>query len=175
MKILYLSNGGSLHDYRFLVKLVERGYEVCFAYIGPDGKQNEIPGAKSCYLGYDVRETDNQFIKTMARFRCYCRFRRLLREFKPQVLHAGWVQTAGLMAAVTGYKPLLLMPWGSDILLNPQSNRVFGLITRYVLRRADMITCDAEEVKRRIIELAGYPAERIAVFPLGIDLGSVQK
>jgi glycosyltransferase involved in cell wall biosynthesis len=44
------------------------------------------------------------------------------------------------------------------------------MLTKYVLSRADFITCDAEEVKRRIIELANYPAEKIIVFPWGIDL-----
>lgn len=170
MRILYLTVGGSIHDYRFLTKLVERGYETCYAYLNPNGAEYSIPGVKPCYLGYDVKESDNQLIKTVARFRSYQNFCRLLKEFRPDVVHAGSVQSAGLMATVSRYHPLLLMPWGSDILLNPQKNRIFKMITQYVLRRADMITCDAEEIKRRIVELVGYPAEKIVVFPWGIDL-----
>jgi glycosyltransferase involved in cell wall biosynthesis len=170
MKILYLTVGGSIHDYRFLTKLVERGYETCYAYLHPKGSAYVIPGVKPCYLGYDVAEDDNQFIKMVARFRSYWNFQRLLKKFKPDILHAGFVQSAGLMAAVSGYHPFLLMPWGSDILLNPYRNKIFKMLTKYVLSRADFITCDAEEVKRRIIELANYPAEKIIVFPWGIDL-----
>jgi glycosyltransferase involved in cell wall biosynthesis len=136
----------------------------------PKGSAYVIPGVKPCYLGYDVAEDDNQFIKMVARFRSYWNFQRLLKKFKPDILHAGFVQSAGLMAAVSGYHPFLLMPWGSDILLNPYRNKIFKMLTKYVLSRADFITCDAEEVKRRIIELANYPAEKIIVFPWGIDL-----
>jgi glycosyltransferase involved in cell wall biosynthesis len=44
------------------------------------------------------------------------------------------------------------------------------MITEYSLRRADMIACDAESVKREIVTLTDYPEEKIAVFPFGINL-----
>src|ERR1051325_8853856 len=34
-----------------------------------------------------------------------------------------------------------------------------------------MITCDCEAVKRKIIEISGYPSDKIVVFPWGVDLG----
>ena len=41
---------------------------------------------------------------------------------------------------------------------------------KYVIERADMITCDAEAVKKTIMEIADYPEEKIVTFPRGIDL-----
>ena len=42
--------------------------------------------------------------------------------------------------------------------------------TKYVLSKADMITCDCEIVKKKIIEFSNYDSEKIIVFPWGIDL-----
>lgn len=196
LKILYLATGGSIHDYRFLVKLAERGYDACYAYLEPAGAAYAVDGVSSCYLGvkpHAPEETgDGGDLAPSCRFRrslfepfkrllqrpaetVLCRrylerLKALLREFKPDILHAGWVLDAGFTAALSGYRPLLLMPWGSDILLYPGRSRFYRERVRYALRRSAAVTCDAEEVKRRIMELAGYPEERIVVFPWGIDL-----
>lgn len=196
MRILYLATGGNIHDYRFLVKLAERGYDTCYAYLEPEGARYSVPGVRDCYLGTrpalgecpdggesgqpsrrprsGVAELLKRPLLPLAEAalcrRYLGRLKLLLREFKPDILHAGWVLDAGFIGALSGYRPFLLMPWGSDILLYPDRSRFYRARVRYAARRADMITCDAEEVKRRIVELAGYPAEGIAVFPWGIDL-----
>lgn len=196
LKILYLATGGSIHDYRFLVKLVERGYDTCYAYLEPAGAQYAVPGVRTCYLGIkppsrgdlngegslqpshrprqqavELLKRPLRYLAAAALYRRYlCNLKALLREFEPDILHAGWVLDAGFVAALSGYGPLLLMPWGSDILLYPGMNRFYREQVRYAIRRSDMITCDAVEVKRRIVDLAGYPEERIVVFPWGIDL-----
>jgi glycosyltransferase involved in cell wall biosynthesis len=62
------------------------------------------------------------------------------------------------------------MPMGSDVLLVPKKSLLIRKITKFTIKRADMITCDAETVKREIIQLSGYPPEKIVVFARGIDL-----
>lgn len=197
LKILYLATGGSIHDYRFLVKLAERGYDACYAYLNPAGGEYAVDGVRTCYLGVKPssqghtgekgspgpsRRLGSRFFEPLKRLRQHLteaalcrrylgRLRSLLQEFKPDILHAGWVLDAGYAAARSGYRPLLLMPLGSDILLYPDMSRFYRNRVRYALGRAAAVTCDAESVKRRIMELAGYPGEGIFVFPWGIDLG----
>lgn len=171
-RILYLSSGGSIHDRRFLVKLAERGYTTCYAYLNPAGKR-DVDGLRgdvtTCHLGYDPARS--KVGKATDLLKAYRTLVRLLGTFRPDVLHAGWVQRPGLMAAISGYRPFLLMPWGSDVLVSPKRGTLVRALTRYVIRQADMITCDAESVKREIIRLASYPPEKIVVFPWGVDLG----
>ena len=98
------------------------------------------------------------------------RLRRLIRDFRPDILHAGFVTTAGVVAALSGFRPLLLMPWGSDILLQPKRSLVRRHLARFALGRARLITCDAEIVKREILALNPRPPEEVVVFPWGIDI-----
>ena len=64
----------------------------------------------------------SQFLHEEFRFLYYSqKLSQIIKKFKPDVLHAGWVQLDGIVAALTGFKPILQMPWGSDILIYPFS------------------------------------------------------
>lgn len=171
MRILYFTKGGSIHDYRFLTKLVQEGYDCHYVYLFPRGKRWEVKGVKSYCLNQGYHEKGLLFYLLRKALPAYNKFKKLLRETKPDIVHAGWIPSVGFMAALSHYHPLLLMPWGSDVLIFPQISPIHKNIVKYAIKHADMITCDAEEVKKRIIEIADYPEEKITTFPWGIDLG----
>jgi glycosyltransferase involved in cell wall biosynthesis len=95
---------------------------------------------------------------------------QIIKKFKPDVLHAGWVQLDGLVAELTGFRPILQMPWGSDILTLPFNSEQILMQTKFVLNGATQITCDCEKVKKTIIDLVNYDKDKITVMPWGIDL-----
>jgi len=170
MRILYFTYGGSIHDYRFLIKLAQEGYDCHYIYLSPNGRKYEVEGVKNYCLNYAYHEKDNFFYLMGKALPAYNQFKKLLRDIKPDILHTGWIPSVGLMAAISNYHPLLLMPWGSDVLIFPRRSRIHRKVVKYVIKHADMITCDAGEVKKKIIEIADYPEDKIITFPWGIDL-----
>lgn len=170
MRLLYLTVGGSIFDRRFLESFVERGFDTHYVYLRPSGREYAAAGVQEHCLGHDVRRDDRWLSpRVLLHARSYLRFRRLLSDIEPDLLHAGHVQGPGLMAAASGFHPFLLMPWGSDVLIHPERSFLFKWATRFVLRRADLITCDARSVKRAMLDLVDRPAESIRVIPWGID------
>jgi glycosyltransferase involved in cell wall biosynthesis len=95
---------------------------------------------------------------------------QIIKYFKPDILHAGWVQLDGFVAGLTGFKPVLQMPWASDILIHPFNSEQYLKHTKFVLNGATRITCDCEEVKKTILNLVDYDKDKITVFPRGVDL-----
>ena len=96
---------------------------------------------------------------------------RIIKKFKPDVLHAGWVQLDGLVAELTGFRPILQMPWGSDILIHPFRSEKNLEHTKFVLNGATHIYCDCENVKKTILKITDFDPNHFSVFPqLGIDL-----
>jgi len=95
---------------------------------------------------------------------------RIIKKFKPDVIHAGWVQLDGLIAALSGFKPVLQMPWASDILIYPFEDKQTMLQTQYVIEQASHIYCDCEEVKKTILKITDFDADKISVSTFGIDL-----
>jgi glycosyltransferase involved in cell wall biosynthesis len=74
------------------------------------------------------------------------------------------------VAALTGFKPILQMPWGSDILIHPFRSEKVMQQTKYALEKASHIYCDCDEVKKTILKITDFDTEKISVFTFGIDL-----
>lgn len=165
MKIAYLSRGHSVYDRRFMGKMVERGHKVYFISYFP-GEKVKVEGVENYFYDYTSMHRINRFIS----YQTALHLRKLLKNICPDVLHTGWIPDMGFFGALSGFHPTLSMPWGSDILIKLDLSRFLRRITGFTLRRADMITCDCQLVKNRIIELAGCSPDRIVIFPWGIDL-----
>lgn len=169
MKIFYLTNGESVHDERFLHKMIDMGYEIYVISYSMVKRPLNIPGIEKII--------HKRMVPSFVPFSIYFNYfpfgflhlKYLLWKYKPDILHAGWVQHYGFISALSGYHPLVVIPWGSDILVEPHKSIIHRLLTKYSLKHADMISCDAEFVKKEIINISGYPEERIVVFPQGID------
>jgi len=73
-----------------------------------------------------------------------------------------------LAAALAGVRPLVAMSWGFDLLEDAQRG-VGRWAARRALRGADILLCDCDAVRREAVSL-GMDAERIVVFPWGVDL-----
>jgi glycosyltransferase involved in cell wall biosynthesis len=165
MKIAYLSRGNNVYDRRFLEKMVERGHEAYFISYYPC-QRVEVEGVKTFHYDYLTMHRFGRFLSLQTALH----LRRLLNQIQPDVLHTGWIPDHGLFGALSCFHPTLSMPWGSDILIETDLSPFLKWSTWFILKRADMITCDCELVKNKIIELSGYPGEKIIIFPWGIDL-----
>ena len=173
MKILYLSSGATIHDEQFLNKFGTSRHEFCFASM--HRHLRPMPeGIPYHYLGGDDRSIPGTAGRAFLAARMLSRLRTLVRRWRPDLIHAGPVNTAAPLAVALGFRPLLLMPWGSDVLVFPGKSLTTRLIVRHTLRQAALITCDARIVRDRIVQLASYPAEKIVIFPWGIDLERFQ-
>lgn len=62
------------------------------------------------------------------------------------------------------------MSWGSDILNEADKSVLSRWMTKFTIKRADLIACDCLAVRDKIVALTGYSTDRIAVFPWGVDL-----
>ena len=160
MRIAYLSAGISVHDRRYLQKMVERGHQPFLISFWNDKVDFHMEGVEF----FHCRP------KYFSKIKKIIYLRKLLRKIRPDVLHTGFLQTHGFIGSFMKEYPILSMPWGSDVLILPEKSLFHKLVAKHVLRRADMITCDCELVKRRIVELVKYDPAKIVVIPCGVDL-----
>ena len=184
MRLLYLSDQLTVHDYRFLSKLADSGRDVIFVTYRARELPANIANLKGIRIIHRpfIRYADDRprngvrsswFGVLSQRFelaRAIVDFRCIVRSLSPDLIQAGVVHNSGLVAALSGWRPILLMPWGSDILLMPSQSTLHKLIAKYVISQVQGITCDCQEVKRRILEITGYPDQRIWVIPWGVEM-----
>ena len=96
-------------------------------------------------------------------------FRRILREFEPDLVHAHWMPFATL-AMLAGARPLVAQAWGSDVYLAGRRHRVEMHVT---LRRTAVAMADSADLLQRLEQL-GPKSLRTMLVNWGVDLGAVR-
>jgi len=165
MKVLYVSAKYGLHDYRFLKKLVE-DYDVLFLHYSSN---KDIPKEAGELKNLPVIAR-RPLVKSFPLASDLFYFKRLCSEFKPDIIHTGYVWQVGILPAILNLHPHLSMVWGSDVLTEPDRSILKKFLVKKVMRTADHIQCDAEFVKKKIINDYAVLPDKITVFPWGIDL-----
>lgn len=174
MKICYVSDNFGITDNKFLLKLHERDYDVHAVSLRKTeiSKEFKISGIKF-YEYCKIQRFYGKRTKGLNPFWYVSAFRflkRIISKIKPDILHGGYASISGFICALSNFHPFLLMPWGSDILIEPKKSILKKQLVSYAIKNSDMITCDAESVKKEIIDLFKYDRDKIIVFPRGLDL-----
>jgi glycosyltransferase involved in cell wall biosynthesis len=94
-----------------------------------------------------------------------------IHELRPEIVHAGPVQSCGYVAALSGFRPLIVMSWGSDLLRHASKNALWKNATQVALSAADGFACDCEAVRSAALCYATFAPSRIAQFPWGMEKG----
>lgn len=168
MKVLYFSRDYTPHDYRFLSSLAASGTETLFLRLERRSHQLEDralpPGVEQILWNGGKKAFSWKDLPARV-----LELRRILDERKPDLVHAGPVHSAALVAALAGAHPLVTMSWGSDLLKDAYKSEHMKWLTRQVLRRSDVLVGDCSAVKKAALDF-GFHSDRVTLFPWGIDL-----
>lgn len=170
MRILYFSRDYTTHDRRFLLKLAESRHEVWFLRLEDDGIPYEKRPLPTGIRPVEWEGGGKRFNSVETLFALMPSFETVLDQVRPDLVHAGPVQSCGLMTALVGFRPFLLMSWGSDVLVDADQSPIARWTTVYTLKRSDMLLCDSQAVRAKVQRLTNYPDQQIVQFPWGIDL-----
>ena len=168
MRIIYFSLGYSTHDYRFLKSISEDGHEIFFVQLEGNRRQVEdrpVPENVTQVIWKGGREPFRW--SNLVKFTFY--FRRLTKEIKPDLVHAGPIQTCAFIAVLSGFRPILSMSWGFDLMDDVHRSKWWEGVTRYTLKRSTFFTSDANVTKDKAVA-CGMNPEKTVVFPWGVDL-----
>ncbi|MFT3892249.1 MAG: glycosyltransferase family 4 protein [Anaerolineales bacterium] len=168
MKIIYFSKSYTPHDYRFLFSLSQTEHEIYFLQLEPAKRQTEdrsIPenvqqilweGGKRAFRWRDVP-------------RLVLSLRKVIREIKPDIIHAGPIQNCAFLVALSGFRYLLTMSWGYDLVMDADKSAWMRWVTRYTLKRSAFFTSDANVSQDKAI-VFGMNPEKTVLFPWGVDI-----
>lgn len=170
MRILYFTHSDSPHDNRFLTAIRDMGHEVAALRLRkcsqsvqtPDGV-HEIP-----WEGCQGKLT----LPVVAAL--IPKIKHILKEYQPEVVHAGPIQETAFLMALTGVTPLLSMSWGYDLLWDAEKDAYSRWVTHYALNRSAMLLSDCQTVVQKADAFGFNPANTV-VFPWGVDLEHFSK
>lgn len=168
MRVLYFSRDYTTHDYRYLSALATTEHQVGYLRLEKQGK------------AFDDRPLPPEIEiipwiggQTPARFRDGLKLlgglRKVIKQYEPDLIQAGPIQRSAFLAALSGFRPLLTMSWGYDLLMDVHRNPWWAWATRYTLRRTDALLGDCDTIRNLSIDY-GMDPERIVTFPWGANI-----
>ncbi len=168
-RVLYFSRDYTPHDYRFLAALTDSNYQVGYLRLQKRGLGREdrpIPAGVEQLHWVGEREP----FRGPAIPRFAGSLRKVVRTFRPEIIHAGPIQSAAFLAVLSGYaRKLVAVSWGYDLLVDAPSSAWMRFVTRYTLRRSAAFVGDCETIRNLAISYGMHP-QRIVTFPWGVDL-----
>lgn len=164
MRVLYFTGGDSVHDQRFLRALAETNLRI-FALRQMDCHPNTPDGIVELEWPSDTPDWKHWGGWENGREQ----FKSLLDEVQPDLVHAGPIQGPAFLVALSGFKSLVTMSWGSDILARAHRSPWMRCVTKYVLDRTGVFLGDCQTVIDEAISF-GFQPEKIVSFPWGVDL-----
>lgn len=160
MRLCFLAGANSIHSYRWVKYFADRGHEVSWISLSPLSAGSKIPDLEF----YELRQYSN---KLFTMLRGVYELRSLLKQAKPDVLHAHYAGIYGFIGALSGFHPFIVTAWGSDVLIAARAE-LKRLLVRHTLKGADLITCDAEHMRNAIAQF-GVNIEKIKIVYFGVD------
>ncbi len=168
MKIIYFSLDYTPHDHRFLSALAETEHKVYYVRLQRGPRQTEDRS-----IPEQIEQVLWEGGQHVFRWRDIPKYvtglRRIIQRIKPDLIHAGPIQTCAFIAVLTGFRPILTMSWGFDLMKDVYRGRAWEKITQYVLRRSTFFTSDAEVTRDAAVRYGMNP-QKTVVFPWGVDL-----
>lgn len=168
MRVLLLSDINSAHTCRWAISLQESGIETgIFSLLPPERRDLEDSGIKIWHPGlFRKGISDSGLIRKAGYLMATGFVRKSIDLFKPDILHAHYASSYGLLASISHFHPFLLTIWGSDVFDFPKSSRLGRAILKYNFRKADRIFSTG---KLLAAEARKFTGKEIRLIPFGVD------
>lgn len=169
MRLLLVSDARSIHTKRWARAISDRGVEVIlYTLHQPSDDYFSSLGIEVVF--FDLfkyqREKGTPADKFISHFKCSSHLRKILKDYKIDILHAHYASSYGLVAALTHFRPFVLSVWGSDIYSFPNQSKANLYSIKYTLCSADYLLSTshsmADYMKR-------FTSKDTLITPFGVD------
>jgi glycosyltransferase involved in cell wall biosynthesis len=168
MKICYLADAKSIHVQKWASYFSNRNHEVHILSF----RNGSVPGATVHCLPSPFEMTVIRKTSPFGKlgYLLYLRkARATILKIVPDILHAHWATSYGLLGACSRYHPFVLSAWGRDIMDFPNYSIIHKKLLINILKNADSITATSAVLTA---ETKKYMPDRtpIQTIPFGVDL-----
>jgi glycosyltransferase involved in cell wall biosynthesis len=169
MKILLLSDACNAHTIKWARGLAGEDLKVCIFGLEPyhEHYYNAYPAISVVGSDQAVTHGGEGSLLKLRYLTAFPKLRKLIDQFRPDILHAHYASSYGLLGALSGFHPFILSVWGSDIFSFPNRSSLHRNMLRFNLAKADKVLSTSHVMAR---ETQRYTTQCITVTPFGVNL-----
>ena len=156
-KLCLLANAASSHTEKWAIALSERGWEVeILSFLSadlPHVKVHVIPRLAGGKADAILRQAW---------------VRKKAKEIQPDLIHAHYATSFGLLGALIGRHPLIISAWGSDIFSFPRISFLHRNLLKWILGHADVL-CSSSNIMAQEMQRYIGRKQAVEIIPFGVD------
>lgn len=159
-RLCFLANAASSHTEKWASELALRGWDIEIISFLPA----DIPRVKV----HVVPAVSGKKADVILRQHWIT---QRVRDMKPDLVHAHYASSFGLLGALAGVHPLVISAWGSDVFAFPRKSILHRRLLEWALKHGDVL-CSTSHIMAT--EMCKYVdadrAQPIEVIPFGVDI-----
>lgn len=168
MRILLLADINSAHAQKWVVSLAKHGIEIGIFSLNK-ANSSWYEGLKGVTILKDGNSNVGSFslFQKLRYLNQVTELKRAIKSFQPDVIHAHYATSYGLLGVRSGFRPLVISAWGTDVFTFPKKSFIHSKLLSYIFSNATKICSTSECMK---MEIAAYTKQDVEVIPFGVDV-----
>jgi len=169
MKVLLLADVNSPHTQKWARGLIHSGVQVSI-YSLQKASENYFSDLKNLPVLLHTENMSNEKSRPFAKLsylRALPHINKWIREWKPDILHAHYATSYGLLGALAGFQPFCISVWGDDVFYFPYKSVLLAKGLKLILSRAKVVFSTSKVMKSQTKKFYKGP---IQVIPFGISM-----
>ena len=174
MKILFLADANSIHTIKWVESLHKHKLNILvFSLFKPTDDvvqkyQNWGVPLISADLQSKIRNLRVPNISKLNYLTAFRLLKKTMNAFEPDIIHAHYASSYGVLGYLSKFKPFILSVWGSDVYDFPQKNQLNKWLLKKVIHSANTV-CSTSEAMKAVIA-AQFDRFDVKVIPFGVDV-----
>jgi L-malate glycosyltransferase len=169
MKILLLSDTFSEHTEKWALGLANNGAEIgIFSFNRASYEWYNHPKITVFFEPERSINAESTLTK-LAYLKYVTVLKKIIKHFKPDILHAHYATSYGLVGALSNFHPFIISSWGTDVMKFPNKNFVAKSILKYNYRKADVLCATSPTISDCIKDVI---TKDVTVVPFGVDINN---
>jgi glycosyltransferase involved in cell wall biosynthesis len=177
MKLFLLSDPDSIHIKRWLQALSKYDLEIFLFGLNQEDYTFYRQFPNVTVYGIDMisnlkNRVGSGTLEKIKYLRILKQLKQKIKTFQPDILHAHYASSYGLLGALSGFHPYIVSVWGSDVYDFPNVSFMHRSILKYNLKKADKIVSTSHIMAK---ETQKYTDKAIEITPFGVDVSLFKK
>jgi L-malate glycosyltransferase len=167
MKILLLSDTYSEHTEKWAIGLADKGFSIGIFSFNKAGYEWYNHKNITVFFEPEKKINAESNLTKLAYLKYVSILKKIIKHFEPDVLHAHYATSYGLVGALSGFHPFVISAWGTDVMKFPQKNFIAKSILKYNFKSADLLCATSNTIKEYIVPVIDKP---VNIVPFGVDV-----
>jgi glycosyltransferase involved in cell wall biosynthesis len=169
MRILLLADINSAHTHKWIRALLKvQGHQIALFSLSKETNEYDfLDKIRFATLGLPTKKFKGANVKKLVYLRAVPQLREFVKAFAPDIMHAHYATSYGLLGGATKFHPFIISVWGTDIQSFPQKSMLHKWVISSILKKADRLLATSKSLQAELKFNFGMESNKI---PFGIDI-----